>query len=109
MKEGFSWPAFFFTILWSFWHRLWIVTIFIIFVQAALYVLINFIQVSHLSQGVILLGLTIIFGFVANEFHQIKLSKEGFELFAIVEGKNKGQAFDHFLRYYPALATEINK
>ena len=24
VKDGFSWGAFFFTVLWFFWHRLWL-------------------------------------------------------------------------------------
>ena len=24
VKDGFSWPAFFFTAVWALWHRLWL-------------------------------------------------------------------------------------
>ena len=24
VKDGFSWPAFFFSLIWALWHRLWV-------------------------------------------------------------------------------------
>jgi hypothetical protein len=109
LKEGFSWPAFFFTIIWAFWCRLWMATIIFILAQVALYLFFNIIQLNQLSQGIVFIGLAVMFGYLANEIHQLKLSKEGFELFAIVKGKNKDQALDQFLRNFPIIASELNR
>ena len=109
VKEGFSWPACFFSILWALFHRLWLAIGIYISVQITFYILFKVIRLDLLSQGIVSIGIAIIFGFVANDFLQLKLSKEGFEIFAIVRGKNKEQAFGKFLNDTPVISDDLNK
>ena len=109
IKEGFSWPAFFFSILWACFHRLWLAIGIYICFQCSFYALFKFIHLDQLSQGIVSIGIAIIFGFMANDFLQQKRSKEGFELYAIVRGKNKEQAFGRFLNDAPIISDDLIK
>lgn len=107
VKEGFSWPAFFFTALWASWSRLWLAAAIYIFAQCLLYLFFLLILLDPLSQGLISLGLAVIFGYVASDFRQKRLSKEGFELCAVVQGKNGDQAYRQFLLRSPIIVSDL--
>tara|TARA_B100001142_G_C14125343_1_gene574720 strand:+ start:139 stop:537 length:399 start_codon:yes stop_codon:yes gene_type:complete len=109
IKEGFSWPAFFLSIIWACYHRLWLAMGIYILIQVTFYILFQVVNLDQLSQGFVTIGVSIIFGFLANDLLQLKLSKDGFELFAIVIEKNKEQAYRQFLNDFPIYSDELIK
>ena len=109
IKEGFSWAAFFFSILWACSHRLWLVAGVYIFTHGVIYLAFQKIQLDLISQGIVYLGITLIFGFLANDFLQLKLSREGFELCGIVKGKNKDLAYGGFLENSSSIIKELDR
>ena len=80
-----------------------------ILIQVTFYILFQVVNLDQLSQGFVTIGVTIIFGFLANDLLQLKLSKDGFELFAIVIEKNKEQAYRQFLNDFPIYSDELIK
>ena len=41
VKEGFCWPAFFFSLFWTLWHRLWLVTLGLVVANLVISVLVS--------------------------------------------------------------------
>jgi|TARA_B110000438_G_scaffold117418_1_gene114742 hypothetical protein len=109
IKEGFSWTAFFFSILWACSHRLWSAVGVYLFIQGAIYLIFQKIQLDLLSQGIVFLGINLIFGFLANDLIQLKLSREGFELFGIMKRKNKDIAYGSFLENSSIIFKELDR
>ena len=101
VKEGFSFPAFFLNIFWAAWFRLWLAAAIYIFLQIILLLFIYFLEPDALSQSVLFISFAIIFGYVANDIRQQKLFQEGFELYGIMQGKNKGQVYEKFFSNLP--------
>jgi hypothetical protein len=83
LREGFSWPAFFFGLLFVLWHRLWAV--------AALWlaglILLAWLATSHLSFANVLLidlALRILLGLEGNALRRRKLTRRRYQLAGIV-------------------------
>ena len=79
VKEGFSWPAFVFSIVWALWHRLWLAAALFLVTNLALGLLIIYIGGNQLVQVVASIGLAVIIGWTANDFRRRKLGKNGFD------------------------------
>ena len=108
VKEGFSWPAFFLSFLWALWNRLWLVAAGFLAAQALVSLAIYLFRPDLLSQVVLSLGVAVIFGLVANDLRQKKLSDQGFVLAAVASGKDSDTAYRRFLDHKPALAADLS-
>ena len=78
VKEGFSWPAFVFSVVWALWHGLWLAAIVFLAAILGLGLLIDTFGGDALIQGVVSLGLALIIGWTANDVRRHKLRKKGF-------------------------------
>ena len=107
VKEGFCWPAFFLSVLWALWNRLWLAAALFLSAQVLVNLGVYLFRPDPLGQGILSLGLAVIFGYVANDLRQQKLSRQGFALSAVVNGKNSDQAYSRFLDHEPALAADL--
>ena len=107
VKEGFCWPAFFLSVLWALWTRLWLAAALFLSAQGLVNLGVYLFHPDPLSQGILSLGLAVIFGYVANDLRQQKLSRQGFALSAVVNGKNSDQAYSRFLDHEPGLAADL--
>ena len=108
VKEGFSWPAFLLSFLWALWRRLWLAAALFLTALGAVNLGIYLFRPDPVSQGILSLGLAVIFGYVANDLRQHKLADQGFALAAVVNGKDSDQAYRRFLDHEPALAADLN-
>jgi|GEM_PF-2970455 hypothetical protein len=101
VKDGWSWPAFFFTYIWAFTKKLWLhafialisfitVELVIIFAFFPNAVIINF---FFILVGLIL---EVIFGFKGNNWVFNKLNKEGYEIVTSVMASSKSDASFEF-------------
>lgn len=107
VKEGFSWPAFFLSILWALWHRLWLAAALIIAANIVLGLGIHFLRPDPLTQAVVALGVAAIIGYLANDFRQEKLARSGFAVDGVVSGFNREHALRRYLDLAPALAADF--
>jgi hypothetical protein len=87
VKDGFSWPAFFFGPLWALSHRMWVVGALLI---AAL-IAIGMVPAVMSDAGDAIaswlsLSLAVLLGFHGNDLRQWSLERSGYELSAIVSG-----------------------
>lgn len=94
VKIGFSWPAFFFTLFWAFFKRLWRHAIIALSFIVLLAIVPGFEEFEQRSFGNGGLGLILglLFGFKGNEWRRRRLEVLGWRLVASVEADNPSQA-----------------
>jgi hypothetical protein len=92
VKQGFSWPAFFFNIFWALVKKMW--GIFSLFLGISILLGLAFTGGSDAEAvtGVGNVVLMVIFGAKGNDWRKRKLVKHGFEKLDIVEAKTKDAA-----------------
>lgn len=92
VKQGFSWPAFLFTIVWCLWRRLWI---------AAAFLLVLFVAIGTLFSDGAAAALTfvvsLIIGSWANDLRRRLLLAAGYQETQLAPGRNLEEAE---LRYF---------
>lgn len=96
VKEGFSWPAFFFAEIWLIVSRMWLVLVLYIVAFAAL-VLIGAWIGSAFAGPAILLG-HFLFALEGNELKRWTLARRGFQVIDIVEGRHEEEAEVRFFQ-----------
>lgn len=92
VREGFSSPAFVFTVLWALWHRMWIVA-------AALLLLLSGVSLAGVNgyvpeavASVLGLGISLLFGFEAAALRGLSLRRSGYAETAVVSGESVEEA-----------------
>ena len=98
IKVGWSWPAFFFNVIWALTKGMWVlvITILLIFLVAGMFV--------RMTDGDIMwtnglsLALSLIMGATANPLQARKLATYGFEPIATVSANSPEQAVSRYLQ-----------
>jgi hypothetical protein len=97
VKDGFSWPAFLFPVIWLIIKRLWLAFAIYILAVAVISATASATDLSGGSVFVILLGLNLILGFEANWLNRRALARRGFA----EEGPFVGEDLDEAeLKYF---------
>jgi hypothetical protein len=104
LAEGFSWGAFFFTILWALWHRLWVIAGLLFLVFAALSVALSLKLVDPAVMLVIQLGLGLLLGFEAQQLRLLSLERAGYRQAALITASNQEAAE---LEYFSRLSSPV--
>ncbi len=111
VKEGFSMPAFLFSLFWALYHRVWRLAVLVL----AFYIVAN----KALLAGVIDLHFRLIVemgflawvGFQAGEWRAKALERQGFVLLDIVMARSEAEArqrlLDRYLPQYPVNALGV--
>ncbi|MBT3306894.1 MAG: DUF2628 domain-containing protein [Alphaproteobacteria bacterium] len=107
VKEGFSWPAFFLSFVWALWHRMWAVAIGFLAAQGAVFLAVFWLHPDPATQTVLVLGLAVLLGWIANDLRQQNLINQGFALTAVASGNNTEAAYHRFLDSEPTLAADL--
>ena len=99
VKQGFSWPAFLFTIAWCLWHGLWV---------AAACSLVLFVAIGTLFSDAAAAGLMLVAALItgswANDLRRRWLLATGYQETQLVPGRNLEEAE---LRYFASAETEV--
>ena len=101
VREGFSWLAFFFNILWLLYQRLWIPALGYFLLLIGLSLASEQAGLSPISTGTLQLFLQTMLGFAAYDLKRWRLTRRGYYFTGIVSGENSLSAQR---RYYDALA-----
>jgi hypothetical protein len=107
VKEGFSWPAAVFGLLWALWHRLWWVAAGLVAVEAALGLLMNAAAFGEGAQAIVSLGLAVLFGALGNDLRRWTLRRAGFDMVGVVGGRRADAAERRFLENSPGMLREF--
>jgi len=98
IKQGFCWPAFFFTFLWAIYHRLWLAAVVII----ALFLLVDLIvSLSNSIMPSTALSsykfyVTLAAGLLGNKVMEKNLISGGFELLGTSTLSSKNEAIESY-------------
>ncbi len=84
LKEGFCWPAFFFSFLWALWHRLWLVALLLVLASVAIEAAMSQLGANDAVRGAVTLGFAVFVGATANDWRRGALAKLGYRLTDIV-------------------------
>jgi hypothetical protein len=104
VKDGFSWPAFFFTVLWALWHRLWLFALIVLAGGSAIGLVSDLLDLDPLTDAAIGLAWAVLIGYEANDARRRALSRRDFDFEDIVLGQNLSQAEHRFFFKHQHLA-----
>lgn len=107
VKEGFCWPALFFSVFWALWRRLWWVALGLFAVNAALGAALTFLGADPVSETAISVGLAIMAGLLANDLRRWTLKRRGFGQIGVVAAAGLEAAEHRFFDLHPQLASEL--
>ncbi|MBM3568941.1 MAG: DUF2628 domain-containing protein [Alphaproteobacteria bacterium] len=78
VKEGISWPGFFFAPLWLLWHRLWGAFFLLLAVEVALALAFSrLLSVAPIVELAASLGISVLVGLEGPELRRAKLARQG--------------------------------
>ncbi len=107
VKDGFSWPAFFFSFVWALWCRLWLVAVLVIAVDVVLGALLAALGGNPLAEMALFIGSAAIFGVLGNDLKRWTLFRRGFLEVGVVTGTNVDAAERRFWDQRPHLAADL--
>ena len=107
VKEGFSWPALFFSVFWALWCRLWWVALGLVVVNVVVSAVLAVLGADPVSEGVISFGMAILFALLANDLKRWTLSRRGFRQVGVVAATNAEAAELRFFDLHPERAAEL--
>lgn len=107
VKEGFSWPAFFFSVPWALLRRLWLASLVFVAAVAATEALARVVGLDSTTRMALEFGLATGFGWLGNDLRRRKLEREGFVFQGVVADENLDAALKRFLDGAPSLAREL--
>jgi Protein of unknown function (DUF2628) len=107
VKEGFSWPAFFFSFAWALWCRLWFVALGIFLLEVAVNAALSALGADPVSQAAVSLGLAAAIGLVGNDLKRWTLARRGYIDTDIVTGEGADGAERRFFDRHPEFAAEL--
>lgn len=96
VKDGFSWPAFFFSFVWALWHRLWLVAAALIGLEFATGLVVDATGLDVLTETVASLGLALIVGWVANDLIRRDLERRGLAEAGVVMADSEEDAIKRY-------------
>jgi hypothetical protein len=88
VKDGFSWPAFFFGPLWALTNRMWVVGALLIAAMIGISMVPAAFDGGDAIASSLAVALAVLLGFHGNDLRQWSLERAGYELNAVVSGSN---------------------
>lgn len=107
MKEGFCWPAFFFSALWALYNRMWLAAAGIFLAEIAISSIFSLLGADDVTQLVISIGLAALLGVVGNDIRRWTLFRQGFLQTDVVTGRDRDSAEQRFWEQHPSLAADL--
>ncbi len=98
VKEGFSWLAFFLGMLFTLYHRMWLLSFILIILDVVLSILMaKEIITNEIIIYCISFGIKLLLASNYHDFYRHKLSKKGYIFQGIASGKNEDEAYYKFV------------
>jgi hypothetical protein len=104
IKEGFCWPAFFFTAIWLLFRRLWLVFLLYVVASAAIYYLTAKISPAVTWAVVLLFGLLV--ALEANNLRLWTLERRGYRFVGVAAGHRMAEAEFRFFSTWPGVVEK---
>ena len=97
VKEGFSWPAFFFGFIWSLTQKMWLVSALILLVATGLGVAFEAIGVDQITTSIVFFAVAVIVGMFANDWKRTSLQRRCYRADGVVTAANLETALRRYL------------
>jgi hypothetical protein len=107
VKEGFSWPAFFFSVVWALWSGLWLAAAVFLAIEILWMTAFQWLGLPPLIDAVISLGLAVAIGFVANDLKRATLFRRGYAEIGVVAGTDRDAALQRFFDQHGQLVQGL--
>ena len=107
VKEGFCWPAFFFSLIWALWCRLWLSAAGIVVGEIVLSLILTLLGADDLTRAIVSVGFAALVGVVGNDIKRWTLFRQGFLQTAVVTGRDRDSAEQRFWDQHPSLAVDL--
>jgi Protein of unknown function (DUF2628) len=107
VKEGFCWPAFFFSVVWALWHRLWLVAAGFVGVHLVWQALAGAVGLDATTRYWVDLLISVGIGTVANDLRRWTLAGRGYVPQGVVSAPDADGAAERFLDRRPDVSTGI--
>jgi len=92
VREGFSYTAFLFTVLWALWHRMWVVGLFLFALSSGLTIAANFEVLGPGLASLIQFAIGVLFGFEARSLQLAALERAGFRRVGLIQASSQEAA-----------------
>jgi len=107
VKDGFCWPAFFFSSVWALWHRLWLVAAGLLAAELLVDGALVFSGADEWVQAAVTIGFAVLTGLLANDLRRWTLFRRGYLEVAVVSGDDQDAAERRFWEQHPQLASDL--
>jgi len=107
IKEGFSWPAFFFGIFWAFWNRLWLAGALLLTATVAVQMVSQSMIAGGFGQSAVTIGLAVVVGLIGNDIRRWALDRADFRFAGIASGPNADEALRRYIEGDRAAADGV--
>ena len=104
VKEGFCWPALFFSLIWVLYHRLWLIAITLVVLLAGIGAALFYFHGGENYVALGLIALALVLGVEGNNLRQYFLVSGGYSFSGVVAGRDVPEAE---LRLFSALGPRI--
>ena len=107
IKDGFAGWAMIGSVFWMIYHRLWLPLIGFIVGFGLLTGLANLFGASPEAGGVLFIGLSIAFGFLANDIRRLILEKDNYKMVGAIAGPTQIECERRFFECWPPLKNRL--
>jgi hypothetical protein len=97
VKEGFSWPAFFFGPLWALAHLMWLAAVALVALDFVAGIVMDAAKLSAPTQAIVSLGIAVLIGAHANDWRRRALARRGYRDGGVVAARNVDEALARYL------------
>ena len=97
VKEGFCWPAAYFTVLWALCHRMWVAAALLAASVAIGFAVFSLLGLDPLSRIAVTLGFFVFVGFRANDWRRRALARRDYEEEGVVAAPRAEAALRRFI------------
>jgi Protein of unknown function (DUF2628) len=101
VREGFSWGAFLFTVLWALWHRLWLAAFLLVLAALTLDAIVELSGLDPLAEAALSLAFLLYVGFAGNDWRRRRLLRRGYEETAAVAARDLTDAEQRYFAEAP--------
>ncbi len=97
VKEGFCWPAAYFTVLWALCHRMWVAAALLAASVAIGFAVFSLLGLDPLSRIAVAFGFFVFVGFSANDWRRRALARRDYEEAGVVAAPRAEAALRRFI------------
>jgi uncharacterized protein DUF2628 len=108
VRDGFYWAAFFFSVLWMLWHRLWLVLLGFLVVVAAVVAALGVLGASAWAGAAVGLLLAVLLGIEASTLRRWTLARRGWSQLGVVVADDRELAERRFFDAWAAGAPSLS-